>query len=272
MHNTIIIFLLILLFPIFANAAVCDAGYYLDENGRCTVCWHNHYCIGDDIMRDCPVITYSANDIKDLLRNNGYDATSFSAFELQSGWFFTQDTLTNIEKCILRVSGIKVVQGEIDTLGFFYSTLANNYVRKRSGTYWKSANTGYYLTGVHASGTLWYNVKPCTNPYPDFSHYSGPGTPDSADGTIVDANDCPWECDAGYGRTKNDTCEPLCDAGITKLNTSNGLSYNIYAERHTTPSINLLRNNMVCYINLESGSATNAINIQHGNTVYHVTD
>ena len=270
MHNTIIIFLLILLFPISANAAVCDAGYYL-KDGVCAECLDNYYCVGDDTIEKCPDMTYTKQELVQLIRDNGFSVESVDRAYVNTLWSAHGVNNTNIEKCLILVLMAHAIQGDY-YISFSYSLETNNYT-KYHNRYWKTANPGYYLSDIVSwNNIIWYNVKPCTNPHPDSSHYSGPGTPDSADGTIVDANDCPWECDAGYGRTKNDTCEPLCDAGITKLNTSNGLSYNIYAERHTTPSINLLRNNTVCYINLESGSATNAINIQHGNTVYHVTD
>ena len=143
------------------------------------------------------------------------------------------------------------------------------------GYYWPPyirythARSGYYL--VNPNDGMWVDAVACTNA-PTNAHYTGAGTPDSADGTIVNANDCPWKCDAGYGCTAANTCEPLCTAGITKLNTSNGLSYNIYATRQTTPALNLWRNNTICYVNLTHGTATNAINIQHGNAVYHTTN
>ena len=160
---------------------------------------------------------------------------------------------------------------QFSRLIFFYSSATNNYTRKTT-TLWRSANTGYYLTGLHSNKITWYNIKPCTNPYPSNAHYSGPGTPDNADGTIVDANDCPWECDAGYGHTAADTCEPLCTAGITQMKTSNGLSYNIYAEKQTTSAINVLHNNTVCYISLTIGHTTGAIHIKIGDTIYHATN
>ena len=56
---------------------------------------------------------------------------------------------------------------------------------------------------------------------------------------------------------------------ITKLNTSGGLSFPLYADKSTSPSIHIKYNNMVCYVDLESGSATGAINVKYNGVVYH---
>ena len=61
----------------------------------------------------------------------------------------------------------------------------------------------------------------------------------------------------------------LCGAGITKLNTSGGLSFPLYSDKSTSPSIHIKYNNMVCYVDLESGSATGAINVKYNGVVYH---
>ncbi|MDW2958723.1 MAG: hypothetical protein R8M37_02845 [Alphaproteobacteria bacterium] len=61
----------------------------------------------------------------------------------------------------------------------------------------------------------------------------------------------------------------LCAAGITKLNTSGGLSFPLYSDKSTSPSIHIKYNDMVCYVDLESGGASNAINVKYNGVVYH---
>ena len=82
-----------------------------------------------------------------------------------------------------------------------------------------------------------------------------------------------WACNSGYGRTAWDTCEPLCGAGITTLRTSNGLIFNLYANKLTSPAVHIKTvDGTVCYVNMASGNATGAINTRIGDTIYHTTN
>ncbi len=61
----------------------------------------------------------------------------------------------------------------------------------------------------------------------------------------------------------------LCAAGITKLNVSGGLSFPLYSDKSTSPSLAVQYNDTICYIDLDVGHATGAINIEYNNVVYH---
>lgn len=76
--------------------------------------------------------------------------------------------------------------------------------------------------------------------------------------------------------TSGDFCTIIdklpCVSGVTKLSTSTGLSFQLWAEKYTTPSLNILYNGVICYVNLELGSATNAVNINNNGKIYHTTN
>lgn len=60
-----------------------------------------------------------------------------------------------------------------------------------------------------------------------------------------------------------------CGAGITQIKTSAGVDFPLYATRSTTPSLCVNYNNTTCYVDLESGGATGAINVNYNGVVYH---
>lgn len=62
----------------------------------------------------------------------------------------------------------------------------------------------------------------------------------------------------------------LCDAGVSNLKTSTGVSVSLYAVRETTPSLCVQYNNTVCYADMKQGQQTGAININYGGVIYHV--
>lgn len=138
---------------------------------------------------------------------------------------------------------------------------------------WKYAAPGFYLSDFYwASATTdWYHaVKECTNA-PVHAHYTGRGTPDEPkSGGAKDYNDCPWECDAGYGRS-GDECISLCTSGISHLRTGD-LSFNIYPTPRSTPSLHVLYNGQVCYVSLSPGSATDAINVKYNGQIFHTVN
>lgn len=61
----------------------------------------------------------------------------------------------------------------------------------------------------------------------------------------------------------------LCGAGLTQIKVSNGLSIPLYADKLTSPSIHVKYNNVTCYADLESGRASDAINLGVGGVIYH---
>ncbi len=81
------------------------------------------------------------------------------------------------------------------------------------------------------------------------------------------AHDVETICGAGDGACW--LVRMLCTAGITMLNTSGGLSFPLYSDKSTSPSIYVKYNDTVCYADLEVGSATGAINIKYNDVIYH---
>ena len=88
-------------------------------------------------------------------------------------------------------------------------------------------------------------------------------------------------CPAGYvAHDVSDVCSVgatgacwlvrvLCGAGITTLNTSGGLSFPLYSDKSTSPSIHIKYNDSTCYADLEVGVATGAFHVKYNDIVYH---
>ena len=265
--RSIAIILFVLLMPISVHAATCSAGYYVD-NGQCVVCnpyRTPYYCPGDDTRYPCP----TTDTDYDVISGYHY-LVGFSPLSGQRVGEATaaREPARFVHDCVGRMY-FSDNYGSIFLIEGYYD--GNDYWQNNNKL-WYVAGDGYYLSGYR--GTSWENwyatVKPCTNPHPANSHYSGPGTPDSVDGTIVDANDCPWACDDGYGLHGNE-CLPLCTAGPTRLNVGNGLSFNLYRDRITSPSINIMFvSGTVCYIGVATGAGK--LNIGDGTNVWHATN
>lgn len=240
-----------------ACAATCEPGYYLDDDGICAVCKQSHepyYCPGDDKRYTCP-----ANDMDytDVLPDG------WILIGRQNPWNYF-DSSIDVSNCWVNLhistpTGALITECPYDGTDYFCNT-----------EYWYSAETGYYLSNYwFTTWDVWYkNVKPCTNA-PENAVYTGPGTPDSTDGTIVDANDCPWRCLDGYGRTTNNTCAPLCTAGVKKLHIGNTVWAALFDEKRTSPAIHISVNNKMCYADLVPGEISGTLNVRFNGAVYH---
>ncbi len=226
----ILFVLLSALAPMLAHAVTCDAGYYLDENSECAECNtpkhknHPYYCPGDDLRHDCPANTtdYATITGAEFLYTSGH-----------SLWAYTNsDAITD---CAATAT-VHTTRGSFLAEQAWTGTNYWNGVQKL----WFAANNGYYLSSPWFTTYLtWYHdIKQCTNA-PENTTYTGPGTPDNADNVIVDANDCPWRCSDGFGRTASNTCATLCKAGVTKLNTSTGIVVPLFATANTVPAIHI---------------------------------
>lgn len=66
--------------------------------------------------------------------------------------------------------------------------------------------------------------------------------------------------------------ERLCEIGVGAIKTSTGLSFSLYAEKYTEPSLVVGYNDGKCYGKLEAGKAAGAINFNYNGTVYHLVD
>ena len=80
---------------------------------------------------------------------------------------------------------------------------------------------------------------------------------------------CAILCSNGLEYTDVGTCAELCPGEHHTLKTSTGLSFPLYATKQVTPSINIQMGENVCYVNLINGRASNAINVQYNNKIYH---
>ncbi len=81
-------------------------------------------------------------------------------------------------------------------------------------------------------------------------------------------------CTCGAGTITNSIggCSAPCASGITKLQTSTGISIPLFATKNTSPAIFVSnRSDAVCYADLTAGTATGALHVQHNGTTYHTT-
>ena len=76
--------------------------------------------------------------------------------------------------------------------------------------------------------------------------------------------------ESGYVRdSASGQCVRQCEAGMTRLVTSNGYRFDLFAEKRTTPSINIRYGDTVCYADLHPGNVSGTLNIRHGTQEYH---
>ena len=61
----------------------------------------------------------------------------------------------------------------------------------------------------------------------------------------------------------------LCGAGVSSLKTSGGVSFPLYSDKLTSPSICIKYNDVICYVDLEAGKASGMINVEYNGVVYH---
>lgn len=103
----------------------------------------------------------------------------------------------------------------------------------------------------------------CSNA-PQNAHFTGIGF----------NNDCPWECDVGFGLTAYNMCMPLCaKPGYKTLRAGADVSANIFAERNTRPAMVIQSDDTTtCYIDLVPGRAGNTINVEFNGNIYHTVN
>ena len=77
------------------------------------------------------------------------------------------------------------------------------------------------------------------------------------------------QCASGY-ELINNACYAVCNSGISHMHTSVGNSFTLFAERVTSPSLNISYNNTVCYVPLSPGQSKNTININYNGQIYHL--
>lgn len=72
----------------------------------------------------------------------------------------------------------------------------------------------------------------------------------------------------GYAKNFNGQCVPLCNSGMTMINTSVGAAYPLFAQKNTSPALHVQAGDNVCYADLVSGDGS-GINIAYDGNIYH---
>lgn len=85
-------------------------------------------------------------------------------------------------------------------------------------------------------------------------------------------NMCAILCTDGLSYTGLGTCAAICPHGMTELRASDGQAWPLYAEKLTTPALNIKMPDGVCYINFLPGAARDVMNIKSATGTYHITD
>lgn len=114
-------------------------------------------------------------------------------------------------------------------------------------------------TGDFIGGDFTGDAFPCRNA-PANAHYTASGTD----------NNCPWECDDGYTRTSLDKCAVPCSV-LKKLHIYTK-SFNIYADRQTSPALVLRYKNETCYINAVPGRGSSTLNVKSESDIFHLVN
>lgn len=83
---------------------------------------------------------------------------------------------------------------------------------------------------------------------------------------------CAVLCEKDLEYTGLGTCATLCPHGKTELHAKNGMSWPLYAEKLTTPAMNIKMPGGVCYINFLPGAARGTMNVKSTTGTYHISD
>ncbi len=243
----ILIILAVLFVPGIAAAANCAPGYYLD-NGECVECPMASYCPGDDAHHLCRLIAVEPNNMVSVAVHGRIMLTDASQCWCQ--WLLKSPN----SRIVLAYQYGFCVSGPVGDFALGYNQCA----------------VGYRAVGNNGSVSKfkYTDCVSCTN-LPANAEYIGYGTPVADDETEVGDN-CLWKCDDGYMISSDGAeCAKLCGLGYTKLNTSTGIVVPLYADKRTTPSINIGDVNAACHADLAPGRASGEINVMYNGTVYH---
>ncbi|MBR1380404.1 MAG: hypothetical protein IJ560_02340 [Alphaproteobacteria bacterium] len=222
----------LLIFSVFisgvanAETCTCDVGEHM-VNGQCKPCdvYYHYYCPGECREVQCPIPDF--NLYEDL----------FNGKMIQTDYKVLISKASSEMDCYAE----GLVDTDVGTLYIqFRSDETNGLYKRQAGKTYISVKPGYYLQWLEVGNIVWgykhySGASPCTNEKPANSHYvSAPN---------LTTNDCPWECDDGFGHTSDDRCLPLCRIGATAMN-----GINIYAEKHTKYAMAVPRGGATCWI------------------------
>lgn len=77
------------------------------------------------------------------------------------------------------------------------------------------------------------------------------------------------DCLDGYLRFDN-SCAAVCASGVSYVKTATGVSVPLFAESVTSPALNVMYNDTVCFAGMAEGVSIDAINIEYNDMVYHL--
>lgn len=287
-------------------ATTCSAGQYLNDGGTCTSCEIGYYCPGDDKRYNCTEGTPITPGLREGTRYSlpyYSDETGLSACKTcpeitasdvktplyYSYWAATEGTPesyihTTVNQCWAQWE-YKSPHGSFQFSCQYGQELS--YTATRNGNkctvkaylsncdagYWINPDNDYIYTKSFSKGQNVAFISYWSMMNNDFCTPVGVGY--WSDGTSLVRN----QCTSGSSTrqqvaTSEDDCIGLCNAGVTQLKTGNGLSFNMYRDKLTTPAINikLAGSNTTCYVPLATGTGNNTINLNVDGTLYHVTN
>lgn len=166
------------------------------------------------------------------------------------------------------VQSISKTNGGTCSSGVILYPARNTYIIKTAS---HGCGVGYYYDGTECTAYATGDGCPATyyTPSTSLSRANANGT--CSTGVSYGSN-VPI-CAVKIGDTTAGVCTPqlACAAGVTTLRTSNGMVLPIWAEKLTTPSLNIrFENGDMCYLNVLPGSAHGTINFgQINNQTYH---
>ena len=256
-----------------AGPAICDAGYTLNvSTNSCETCANGTYSTGGAANLDPTIepISYTRNETNKTWEVvTSYGTVSGLAVCNSTPGTYKGATNTDFPMattgiyCWCKITSpatsqwVFSIEGDV---GYQSDSICASDCANHCSVYIGHSEKIDYRTSIFSTTAC----QSCVG-LPANAHWTGNG---------INANNCPWECDVGYGRTSNNTCEQLCTAGVTGLHTSTGLVFNLYANRQTQPSIYIQpdNSNTVCYVNLAPGVANNAVNVDYNGAIYHSID
>jgi hypothetical protein len=129
-----------------------------------------------------------------------------------------------------------------------------------------SCPTGYYDSGFDDAFAAYAAGGACP------SGYANSETVASCT-SYVTSSLCTTLCDTGMSHTSAGECAAPCGiSGVSTLHVGATATFPAWGTKTTTHALAISDGTDMCYVNLTTGSASDALKYQYGNTVYHTTD
>lgn len=273
----------LLLAPFAAHAEDCGAGSYIDNAGTCTPCQVGYYCPGDSAMHTCgdaSIPSYADEPGLSACKPCPAVTNLPTGVTISRYFYWIADgsdprslVHTDIDHCrvlFTRPTGHGVI-------GFSCSHNTDGYTTHTTcqGEYGHTyCDAGRFLSpdnpampNGYQHGANWVSAyQDLLNA--EFCLPVGIGYYSPANTAARTACNSGTSTRTETAASAND-CIALCGAGATQLKTSTGLAFNIYRDKLSSPALAIGLSGGTCYVPLDTGTATNAINIKNGTTNYH---